>query len=87
MEQQTARQEQDEARKERLAEVGTEPPCPFCAKPRVRRSDYTRCNRCGMNWQDGENLSLDPRASRTRITVPCRTGKNTGAAIAESTTE
>lgn len=29
---------------------GTEPPCPFCNRPRVMRSDYVRCNPCGINW-------------------------------------
>jgi ribosomal protein L37AE/L43A len=59
-------EEQEEARRERLAEVGTEPACPFCQRPRVRRSDYTRCDRCGVNWLDGEDLSKDPRNERKR---------------------
>jgi ribosomal protein L37AE/L43A len=87
VEQLTARQEQDEARRERLAEVGTEPPCPFCKRPRVKRSDYTRCNPCGLNWIQGEDLTKDPRASRTRITVPLPTGKSGGVQTAASTTE
>lgn len=38
---------------ERLNEAGTEPPCPLCQRPRVRRSSYVRCNPCGANWFDG----------------------------------
>ncbi len=46
-------------------EVGTEAPCPMCQTPRVTRSDYIRCNQCGVNWlQGGENQSLDPRVER-----------------------
>jgi hypothetical protein len=45
-------------------EVGTEPPCPFCQKTRVTRSSYIRCNPCGINWFDGENLSMDPKLER-----------------------
>lgn len=56
-------------REERLNEVGKESPCPFCQRPRVARSSYTRCNRCGINWLDEEMhlpnyLSLDPRIAR-----------------------
>lgn len=56
-------------REERMNELGTEPPCPFCQKPRVTRSDYIRCNRCGVNWLDEEMhlanyLSSDPRVAR-----------------------
>lgn len=64
-------------RQERLSEKGTEPPCPFCKKPRVSRSDYIRCNPCGVNWLNEEMhlpnyLNRDPRvarseAARTRI--------------------
>ena len=51
MDQKTLTYEQQEAnRKDRLAEVGTMPPCPFCKKPRVERSDYIRCLPCGINW-------------------------------------
>lgn len=56
-------------REERLAEVGTEPPCPFCQTPRVARSNYLRCNPCGVNWLDEEMglpdyLNKDPRVAR-----------------------
>ena len=47
------------------AEVGTEADCPFCHEPRVRRSTYIRCNGCGVNWRDGENLDVDPRWTRS----------------------
>ena len=45
---------------------GSEPPCPFCHVPRVRRSDYIRCCRCGINWTDGEALDKDPRNERLK---------------------
>lgn len=51
-------------REERVNEPGTMPPCPFCEKPRVKRSDYVRCNPCGLNWLEGEDLSLNPYLSR-----------------------
>lgn len=57
-------EEQESARAERLAEVGTGPPCPFCGVPRVQRSDYLRCNREGINWLSGEDLSRNPKAER-----------------------
>ena len=53
-------------------EVGTEEPCLFslCGHaPRVRRSDYIRCNKCGVNWLDEERhlrnyLNRNPAAAR-----------------------
>lgn len=42
-------------------EVGTEPNCPWCGVPRVSRSSYIRCNRCGVNWSRGTDYSKDPR--------------------------
>lgn len=65
-------------RASRKAEIGTEPPCPFCQRPRVRRSDYIRCNPCGVNWLAEEMhltykgrpyLEVDPRLAR-RVVVP-----------------
>lgn len=62
--------EQQEANNsDRRDELGTEPPCPFCKKPRVARSSYIRCNPCGINWLDGEDLSKDPRNDRYRAMV------------------
>lgn len=61
--------EQESMRKAAMDEVGTEPPCPFCQRPRVSRSSYIRCNRCGVNWSPGEDISLDPRTSRTKATA------------------
>jgi ribosomal protein L37AE/L43A len=57
-------------REERLAEVGTEPPCPFCRRPRVSRSSYVRCNPCGINWLNEEMdlpnyMERDPRVVRS----------------------
>lgn len=80
-------EEQEAVRRERLAEVGTEPTCPFCQRPRVRRSDYIRCNREGINWLDGEDLTKDPRLSRMRITALYRLAPNAGAQTAESISE
>jgi hypothetical protein len=62
-------EEQESLRELRRNEVGTEPPCPFCHKPRVTRSDYIRCNPCGVNCLDQEMhlpnyLDLDPRVAR-----------------------
>lgn len=59
-------------RKQRQTEVGTEPPCPFCQRPRANRSDYVRCNPCGVNWLNEEMhlpnyLNLDPRVARRAV--------------------
>ena len=77
---------------ERLAEKGSEPPCPRCGTARVARSDYTRCNPCGLNWLDGEDLSSDPRIARfnvlvAQLTASSRTGKNGGAWTANDMSE
>ena len=71
-----------QTREDRLSEVGTEPPCPLCGKPRVVRSDYIRCNPCAVNWLDGENLSRDPRIERQAAhmaTSASRPAATTGA--------
>lgn len=48
-------------------------PCPFCQMPRSQRSDYIRCQPCGVNWLAGEMhlkykgkpyLECDPRVVR-----------------------
>jgi ribosomal protein L37AE/L43A len=75
------------ARNATINELGTEPPCPWCAKPRVKRSDYIRCNPCGTNWGPGEDISKDPRLSRTRITAPISQGTSTGAPTAKFTSD
>jgi hypothetical protein len=58
-------------REQRRNEPGSESPCPFCKRPRVRRDvgRYVRCNPCGINWLDEENifpeyLDQDPTISR-----------------------
>lgn len=79
--------EQDELRRSNLNEVGTEPPCPWCGRSRVKRSDYTRCNPCGTNWLVGEDLTRDPMMSRTRNTAQVRMETKDGAQTAKSTTE
>lgn len=74
--------EQEAARQERLNEVGTEPPCPFCLVARVRRSDYVRCNRCGINWLDGEDLTRNPKAERWEkfmASVSAQSTRSTGS--------
>lgn len=42
----------------------TELPCPLCGRPRSQRSDYIRCQGCGMNWLPGEDVNRDARLSR-----------------------
>jgi hypothetical protein len=61
-------------RKLLVTEQGTEEPCPFCQMPRVRRSDYIRCNPCATNWLDSERnlpnyLNRNPAAARTVVTA------------------
>ena len=61
--------EREALRQVALNEVGTMPPCPFCGKPRVARSSYMRCQRCGVNWLDEEvhlrdYLNRNPSACR-----------------------
>lgn len=58
------------------SEVGTEPPCPWCAKPRVTRTTYIRCNPHGTNWFRGDDIFSDPR---TRATRPLSPEPDTGA--------
>ena len=65
-------EEQELNRQDRLNEQGTEPRCPFCQRPRVLRSDYIRCNPCGVNWLFEEMhlpnyLTLDPRVARKAV--------------------
>ena len=73
--------DRESARRDRLNEVGSEPPCPFCGVPRVSRSVYIRCNLCGVNWEDSElhlpnYLNMDPRVARAEaarmVTEPRR---------------
>jgi hypothetical protein len=37
-------------------------PCPFCSKPRSTRSDYIRCQPCGLNWLPGDPMDKHPRS-------------------------
>lgn len=79
----------DALRALRKAEEGVEPPCPLCQRSRVTRSDYIRCNPCGVNWLDGEDISKDPRIERKRAWLltqgigPTKTPSTSGAQIAE----
>lgn len=77
--------EREQARQDRLNEPGIEPPCPFCLKPRVTRSDYIRCMRCGLNWSEGQSIDRHPLA--TQPTKPSPMEIERGARPAESTTE
>ena len=52
-----------------LKSGGSEAPCPMCGLPRVKRTEYTRCVRCGVNWLTGEALDQDPRTERMRKLV------------------
>lgn len=79
-------QEQMVARQERLAEVGSEPPCPFCARPRVKRSSYIRCNPCGLNWGKDQATDRHPLATQpTASTTP--EPRDSGAPTAKFTSE
>jgi hypothetical protein len=78
-------EEQEAARLERLNEVGTELPCPLCKRPRVTRTDYIRCNPCGLNWSEGQALDRHPLA--TQPTASIGTETVSGAAPASSTSD
>ena len=82
-------EEQEAMRKAARDEVGTEPPCPFCGKPRVSRTSYIRCNLCGVNWSpaEGEDITKDPRLSRTKITAHTRPESSDTAKTARSSIE
>ena len=73
----------DKVHAELAAEIrtgGTAAACPFCNVPRVQRSDYIRCCKCGVNWLPGENLSADPRIERyTRMVASLRASAPTNA--------
>jgi hypothetical protein len=56
-----------------LKKGGKQAPCPFCRIPRVQRSDYIRCCRCGINWLAGEALDKDPRNERMRLMIESAT--------------
>lgn len=40
--------------------------CPLCGLPRCQRSDYIRCQRCGVNWLPGEAMDKNPTIDRFR---------------------
>ena len=74
-----------EFRRMLATEEGTEPPCPFCQVPRVRRTDYVRCNDCGVNWLDSEMhlpnyLNRNPSAARM-VTVAKQSAKTSEADV------
>jgi ribosomal protein L37AE/L43A len=79
-------QQQEAARAERLAEVGTEPACPFCGRPRVTRSTYIRCNRCGLNWGEGQSVDRHPLATQPIVSTAPET-KDSGALTARFISE
>ena len=63
-------EEQEASNADRRNEVGTLAPCPFCRRPRVERSNYIRCNPCGVNWLQEEMdlpnyLNRNPAAARS----------------------
>lgn len=55
---------------ERLAEVGSERASPLCGVPRVKRSSYIRCNPCGQNWSEGQDIFKHPHMRATPPTAP-----------------
>jgi len=77
-------EQQEAARQERLNEPGTEAPCPFCQRPRVKRSNYIRCHAEGINWLDGENLDRNPKAERwEKFLANVRLTRNTRSSSVE----
>lgn len=77
--------DQEASRMVALAEVGIEPPCPFCGKPRVSRSSYIRCQPCGKNWLNEEMnlrdyLNRNPSAARWEA---AHTGKETKPTVGQ----
>ena len=79
---------QEAMRKEARAEPGTEPPCPWCGRLRVLRSDYIRCLPCGVNWLAGEMhlpdyLNMDPRIARARAARMASSIRSTAGQPAE----
>ena len=58
-------------------EVGTEPPCPFCKTPRLKRSDYLRCGRCGLNWDYDQDIFEHPHQRTTPVTGSTKPGQDT----------
>lgn len=77
-------EQQEAARQERLNEKGTEPPCPFCQRPRVTRSSYIRCMRCGLNWSEGQAIDRHPLATQPTGSITTQE-KDGGVPTAEST--
>lgn len=80
---------QELTNQDRRNEVGTEPPCPFCKRPRVSRSNYIRCNPCGTNWLDEEMhlpnyLNRNPAAARSEAARMARETKPTAGTSAEA---
>jgi len=69
---------------ERINQTGTEPPCPYCGRPRVARSTYIRCNLCGKNWMSGSDLAKHPH---TKVTEPLPMVEIDGAQPVVSNTE
>jgi ribosomal protein L37AE/L43A len=68
---------------QRMNEAGSEPPCPFCGRPRVKRSTYIRCNPCGKNWVEGTDIFKHPHTKGTRPTSP-ETGDTAQTAVSTS---
>lgn len=84
-------EEAEANRQDRMNEVGTMPPCPRCGRARVQRSDYIRCNPCGVNWLDSEMhlrdyLNRNPAACRSeaaRMARPTKSPADSEAAAAK----
>lgn len=47
--------------KDEVKNGGTLSACPDCGLPRCERGGYIRCSRCGINWEEGANLDVNPR--------------------------
>lgn len=61
-----------EAIKRATMEPGTLQPCPMCGTPLCQRSVYVRCNPCGLNWENGSDLTKHPRHSQKKETIPVK---------------
>jgi len=62
-------------------------PCPFCKLPRSQRSDYIRCNPCGINWLNEERhlpnyLNRNPAAARSDARTVAVASKSAGTSRA-----
>lgn len=67
-------------------------PCPFCQKPRSQRSDYIRCQSCGINWLAEEMhlmfkgkpyLEVNPPVARREAALTAKPIRRSATQLAE----